>query len=72
MLAQANVRPQLPAYLLVDVAVNYRLGDAELFARVDNLTNKKYSSYGVYSAFSGDNFYPAAGIGVRAGASYRF
>ena len=69
---QANVRPQLPAYLLVDVAVNYRLGDAELFARVDNLTNEKYSSYGVYSAFSGDNFYPAAGIGVRAGASYRF
>lgn len=69
---QANVRPKLPAYLLLDVAMSYRLGDAELYARVDNLTNEKYSSYGVYSAFSGDNFYPAAGIGVRAGASYRF
>lgn len=69
---QANIRPKLPAYLLVDAVVNYRLDGIELFARVDNLTNRQYSSYGVYSAFSGDNFYPAAGIAASAGASYRF
>jgi len=69
---QANARPKLPAYLLVDVVANYRINSFDLFARIDNLTNKKYSSYGVYSAFTGDNFYPASGIGVRAGASYRF
>lgn len=69
---QANVRPRLPAYLLVDAAFNYHLKNVELFARIDNLTNRQYSSYGVTSAFAGDNYYPAAGIGIRAGASYSF
>ncbi|TLS77571.1 TonB-dependent receptor [Mariprofundus erugo] len=69
---QANARPQLPAYLLVDTVLNFSLKNMELFVRVDNLTNKQYSSYGVTSAFAGDNYYPAAGIGVRAGASYHF
>jgi len=69
---QANARSQLPAYLLVDVVMSYHLAGMDLFARIDNLTNRKYSSYGVWSSFSGDNFYPAAGIGLRAGVSYQF
>lgn len=70
---QANIRTKLPAYTLLDLVLNYRIGDLDMFARVDNLANAKYSSYGVYSSFSGtDNFYPAAGTAVRAGVSYRF
>ncbi|MFQ5581026.1 MAG: TonB-dependent receptor [Mariprofundaceae bacterium] len=70
---QANARSQLPSYLVLDAVASYRWKDMEIFARIDNLTNKKYSSYGVFSSFSGtDNFYPSPEIGVRAGAGYRF
>jgi iron complex outermembrane receptor protein len=69
---QVNARSKLPAYLLVDVIMSYHLADMDLFARIDNLTNRKYSSYGVWSSFSGDNFYPAAGTSLRAGVSYQF
>ncbi len=69
---QANARSKLPAYLLVDIAMSYHLAGMDMFARIDNLTNRRYSSYGVWSSFSGDNFYPAAGTSLRAGVSYQF
>lgn len=69
---QANARPQLPSYLVANATVRYRWKDAEAFIRVDNLTNRKYSSYGVHSSFSGDRFYPAPEISVRGGVSYSF
>jgi len=69
---QANVRSRLPSYLTADAVVNYHWQDVKMFARVDNLTGKKYSNYGVFSAFSGDAFYPAPSVTFRAGASYSF
>jgi len=69
---QANVRTPLPSYLTADAVINYHWQDIEMFARVDNLTNKKYSNYGVFSSFSGDAFYPAPSTTFRAGASYKF
>ncbi|MFQ5344577.1 MAG: TonB-dependent receptor [Mariprofundus sp.] len=69
---QANVRERLPSYLTADAVINYHWQDIEMFARVDNLTGKKYSNYGVFSSFSGDAFYPAPGVTFRAGASYSF
>jgi outer membrane receptor protein involved in Fe transport len=39
----------------------------DMSVRVDNLTNEKYSTYATF-----DFFYPAAGIAVRSGVSYRF
>jgi len=69
---QANVRGRLPSYLTVDAVINYRWQGVEMFARVDNLTGKKYSTYGVFSSFSGDAFYPAPVATFRAGASYSF
>ena len=45
--------PPLPRYLLVDTAVRFQLGKAELAVGVNNLTNRAYSTLG-YSA----TYYP--------------
>jgi len=70
---QANKRSHLPGYFIMDAAVNYHWQDVEMFARVENLGSRNYSSYGVFSPFSGtDNFFPAPTATFRAGASYHF
>ncbi len=69
---QANAQSKLPGYLLVDAEASWQWHDVEMFARVDNLLNRKYSSYGVYSSFTGAHFYPAAGISLNGGVQYRF
>ncbi len=70
---QSNTRSHLPGYFVMDAAINYRWQGLEMFARVDNLTGRNYSSYGVFSSFSGtDNFFPAPAATFRAGASYKF
>jgi outer membrane receptor protein involved in Fe transport len=69
---QANAHAKLPGYAIADAVVNYRWQHVRMFARVDNLTNRKYSTYGVVSSSGTDSYYPAAGIAVSAGADYRF
>lgn len=69
---QANTHAMLAGYAVADAVVNYRWQDMQMFARVNNLTNRRYSSYGVASAFGSDGYYPAAGISVSAGADYHF
>ncbi len=64
---QANANAKLAAYTVWDVVANYRLKAWELFARIDNLTNEHYATYGAYTSV-----YPAAAMQLRAGASYRF
>jgi len=64
---QSNAGAKLASYALLDVVGRYHWQNIEMFARIDNLTNKKYSNYAAY-----DFFYPAAGIAVRGGVSYRF
>ncbi|MDQ7010378.1 MAG: TonB-dependent receptor, partial [Mariprofundaceae bacterium] len=67
-----------PSWLVLDAVASYRWRDMEAFVRIDNLTNEKYSSYGVFSPGfppfipASDNFYPSPEIGVRAGVSYTF
>jgi len=68
---QANVMTKLGSYLVMDAACTYRWQDVELFARVENLSNRKYSSYGV-SGFAGAVYYPAPTLAARAGVSYSF
>ncbi len=70
---QVNTHSHLPGYFTMDAVVNYRWQDVEMFARVDNLTSRNYSNYGVFSSFSGtDNFFPAPTATFRAGANYKF
>ena len=67
---QANTHAKLPGYAVADAVLNYRWQRVRMFARVDNLTNRKYSTYGV--AGGTDAYYPAAGIAISAGADVRF
>jgi hypothetical protein len=70
---QPNVLDPVESYLLLDVAATYRWRDIEAFARIDNLTGRKYVSTGTVSPSSGAiGLYPASGIAVRGGVSYRF
>jgi len=70
---QVNKRAHLPGYFVMDAAVNYHWQGVEVFARVDNITSRNYSNYGVFSSFAGtDNFFPAPTATFRAGASYHF
>ncbi len=69
---QANAHTKLPGYAVADAVVDYRWQHVQMFARVNNLTNRKYSTYGVASSFGSDGYYPAAGISASAGAHYRF
>jgi len=70
---QLNTRPQVKSYFLLDAAASYRWQGAEVFVRVDNLTNKKYITTGAVSPSSGAiGLYPAATISALAGVSYRF
>jgi outer membrane receptor protein involved in Fe transport len=64
---QANANPKLPSYTVWDVMVNYRYGELDLFAGVDNVTNENYATYAAYTSV-----YPAAGMQLKAGASYSF
>ena len=69
---QANAHAQLSGYALIGAVIHYRWQGVQMFARADNLTNRKYSTYGVVSSSGTDSYYPAAGIAVSAGADYRF
>jgi len=75
---QANTRAHLPGYFVMNAVVHYHWQGVEMFARVDNLTSRNYSSFGVFSPGfppfipSSDNFFPAPTATFRAGASYKF
>lgn len=65
---QANLGPKLPAHMVMDASFNYRWKKAELFASLQNLTNRKYSTVSAYRTF----YYPAATLTARAGVGYSF
>ena len=69
---QLNTRAQVKSYFLLDAAASYRWRAAEVFVRLDNLTNKKYISTGATSPAGAIGLYPAASISARAGVSYSF
>ena len=49
----ANLTPQLPGYVVVNLRTNYQLTDRiQLFASVENVTNQRYYSYGTFSPTS--------------------
>ncbi len=47
-------------------------GRFKAFLTVNNLVDKEYFSYGIFSDFSGRNVMPAPGIAVYGGLSYQF
>jgi iron complex outermembrane receptor protein len=67
---------QMPAYVLVDARLAHQIGRLRLSATVQNLTDRKYFSYGVRSINpltpTRFNAYPAAERGVFLAVEYRF
>ncbi len=71
-----NAQPRLPGYFVLNGRAAYELpgpyGRFKAFLTVNNLLDKEYFSYGIFSDFSGRNVMPAPGIAVYGGLSYRF
>jgi len=46
---EANQNPQLPGYTVVSLRTTYKITkQVEVFASVQNLTNRRYSTFGLY------------------------
>ncbi len=59
---QANAQEQLPGYTTFDTSVGYRWDRLTALFTVKNLTDKRYSEYGVYSPYLNDiALYPSPG-----------
>ena len=68
----ANAQQVLKSYVLVDLNVRYALNsDVDLFATVDNLFDKEYTSFG-FSGFFNDGYYPGVGRSAKIGVAVRF
>jgi iron complex outermembrane receptor protein len=51
---EANQNPQIPGYFVLNLNTKYRLTDhIQLFALVDNVLDRKYSTYGLYAPVAG-------------------
>ena len=66
-----DVNGKLPGYLLANVDARYRLSSAlEIFARVNNVFDRRYFNFGVVGEnfFTGPNltFGPSAGVAAEA------
>ncbi|MDP2824957.1 MAG: TonB-dependent receptor [Sulfuritalea sp.] len=71
---QANSFMLMPAYTLLDVKLAWQARDWKLSAGIDNLTDKRYYSYGIRNnAATSFNAYPEAGrrIMLTAGLAFR-
>jgi iron complex outermembrane receptor protein len=68
----ANTKDALQDYVLVDLNVRYAISpELEVFATLDNLLDKEYTSFG-FSGFSNDGFYPGVGRSAKIGVIYKF
>jgi outer membrane receptor protein involved in Fe transport len=65
----------MPAYTLTDLRLAYQLNNWRFAAGVNNLTDRKYFSYGIIPAFNCATptcVYPEAGRTFFASAQYAF
>ena len=65
--------PLFPGYGVVNLAVDYEIGDWTLGARVNNLLDKEYSDFGANAGTpAAVSFYPAPERNLWLSARYRF
>ncbi len=69
----ANLHEKLPAYTTLDTQAVWNIRPVKITAKINNLTDKKYASFGGYSAFNNDHYYyPANRRSFFVGAQYDF
>ena len=69
---QSNVIPKLDDYITANAKLSYTWRFLTAFVGVNNMFNEEYSEYGVYSLFSGRNYYPSPGVNFSSGLSVKF
>jgi iron complex outermembrane receptor protein len=68
---EANASGWLDGYNVLDITAFWKVSGLTLFAGVNNLTDTKYTDYGVIGS-SGKNYYPAPGRNVTTGVNVTF
>ena len=70
----SNIAEELDGRVVVDLSVRYQLSEtSELFAGIDNLTDKDYVSTAISDGIGTVvAFYPASGRSMKAGIRWRF
>lgn len=58
---QTNAKEKLPGYTTFDAAAGYQYDRFSALFSIKNLTDKRYSEYGVYDGYSGIVLYPSPG-----------
>lgn len=70
---QVNTYQRMPSYTLLDLKYRHTMGDWSVSAAIDNLTDKRYYSYGIRNgAGTSFNAYPELGRRLMATVEYRF
>ncbi len=70
---QTNTHPKLKSYTTADWNARYVFKNIEVWVGLNNIFNKKYYTYGVYSTFANDTgYYPAPGRNVSGGVKLKF
>jgi len=68
-----NSQGELASYTLLNTNLIYRYKNWRANVRVNNLLDKEYSGYSIYSSFKDDNYvYPQAGRNIEVGVNYSF
>jgi iron complex outermembrane receptor protein len=68
----ANEVPKLGGYYTLDVKLSYVWKGLKAFIGVNNVTNQKFSEFGVVNAAGAQYYYPSPGRNFIGGLSYTF
>jgi iron complex outermembrane receptor protein len=68
----ANEVPRLSEYYTLDIKLSYVWKGLKAFVGVNNLTNQKFSEFGVVNAAGSQFFYPSPERNFIGGISYTF
>lgn len=68
-----NIGGKVPSYATMDINVRYSFSEEfSIYGGINNLFDKKYSDYIVWSGTSGKNYYPSNGRNFYLGTTYKF
>jgi iron complex outermembrane receptor protein len=67
----SNDKEKIDSYMISDLKVGYKIKNADIYLKVNNIFNEKYYDYAFKSAFS-ESYYPAPERNFMAGVSYKF
>jgi len=70
---QANALSRMNGYLTADTSLSYKHENFKVMLSINNIFNKMYSEYGVYSVFAAQKaYYPARGRNFNIKMEYKF